>query len=55
MAPGVPLRGDADAIAVNWLMIEIRDACGELTYRNSFVTDLAVSVTTSPNSPLVAG
>ena len=38
----VPLRGDADAIAVNWLMIEIRDACGELTYRNSFVTDLAV-------------
>ena len=38
----VPLRGDADAIAVNWLIDEIRDARGELTYRNSFVTDLAV-------------
>jgi hypothetical protein len=33
----VPLRGDADAIAVNWPTIGIRDARGELTFRNSFV------------------
>ena len=32
----------ADAIAVNWLLIEIRDARGDLTYRNSFITDLPV-------------
>jgi hypothetical protein len=38
----VPLRDGADAMAVNWLMIEIRNADGELTYRNSFVTDLPV-------------
>lgn len=39
----VPLRGDAKTITVNWLTIEIRDANGEVTYRNSFVTDLPVS------------
>src|ERR1019366_10019052 len=39
----VPLRGDAKAITVNWLMIEIRNAEGEVTYRNSFITDLPVS------------
>ena len=39
---GVPLRSDAKAITVNWLMIEIRNASGEVTYRNSFVTDLDV-------------
>src|SRR4051812_35848910 len=38
----VPLRGDADALIVNWLMIEIVNAAGEVTYRNSFVTDLDV-------------
>ena len=37
----VPLRDGADALSVNWLEIEIRDAAGKLTYRNSFVTDLA--------------
>jgi hypothetical protein len=31
----VPLRGDAKTITVNWLMIEIRDADGALTCRNS--------------------
>jgi hypothetical protein len=36
----VPLRGDADAMTVNWLMIEIRDASGKVTYSNSFITDL---------------
>jgi hypothetical protein len=36
----VPLRDGADAMAVNWLMIEIRNPAGEMTYRNSFVTDL---------------
>jgi hypothetical protein len=36
----VPLRADADAMTVNWLMIEIRNAAGAVTYRNSFITDL---------------
>lgn len=40
---GVPLRGDQKAITVNWLMIEILNATGEVTYRNSFITDLAVN------------
>jgi hypothetical protein len=39
----VPLRGDTRTITVNWLMIEIRDANGTLTYRNSFITDLPVN------------
>ena len=38
----VPLREGADAMTVNWLMIEIRNAAGEVTYRNSFITDLPV-------------
>ena len=40
---GVPLRGDAKAITVNWLLIEVRDAAGKATYTNSFITDLPVS------------
>src|SRR5476651_1451007 len=40
---GVPLRGDANAMTVNWLMIEISDGDGNVTYRNSFITDLDVS------------
>src|SRR6516164_1647755 len=36
----VPLRDGADAMTVNWLMIEIRNAAGEVTYHNSFITDL---------------
>ena len=43
---GVPLRGDAKAITVNWLMIEIHDASGKSTYTNSFITDLAVTAET---------
>jgi len=39
---GVPLRDSKDALAVNWLEVEITDATGKLTYRNSFITDLAV-------------
>ena len=39
---GVPLRDGADALVVNWLEIEIVDATGKVTYRNSFVTDLPV-------------
>lgn len=39
---GVPLRGDAAAIDVNWLSIEIRTDKGDVTYRNSFITDLPV-------------
>lgn len=39
----VPLRDSKDALAINWLEIEIRDATGKLTYRNSFITDLPVA------------
>ncbi len=38
----VPVRGGADTMTVNWLMIEIRNAAGDVTYRNSFITDLPV-------------
>jgi hypothetical protein len=39
---GVPLRGDEKAMTVNWLMIEISDDAGTVTYRNSFITELEV-------------
>jgi len=39
----VPLRGDAKAINVNWLMIEIVNHDGTVTYRNSFITNLPVT------------
>jgi hypothetical protein len=39
----VPLRDGKDALIVNWLEIEIVDATGKVTYRNSFVTDLSVN------------
>jgi len=39
----VPLRDGDDAMTVNWLEIAIADAAGEITYRNSFVTDLPVN------------
>lgn len=38
----VPIRDGKDALLVNWLEIEIVDAAGKVTYRNSFVTDLPV-------------
>src|SRR5271157_550998 len=38
----VPLRAGDDALKVNWFEIEIRNAQGETTYRNSFITDLPV-------------
>jgi hypothetical protein len=38
----VPLRDGTDAMTVNWLMTEIRNSAGEVTYRNSFVTDLPI-------------
>ncbi len=38
----VPLRDGADALKVNWFEIEIVNAAGKTTYRNSFVTDLPV-------------
>jgi hypothetical protein len=38
----VPLRDGKDALMVNWFSIEIINANGETTYRNSFVTDLPV-------------
>ena len=39
----VPLRASADAVKVNWFSVETFDAKGKRTYRNSFVTDLAVT------------
>lgn len=39
----VPLRDGKDALIVNWLEIEIVAPDGKVTYRNSFVTDLAVN------------
>ena len=39
----VPLRDGDDALKVNWLEIEIRDVDGNVTYRNSFITDLPVN------------
>ena len=38
----VPLRDGKDALLVNWLAIEITNAAGKTTYRNSFVTNLPV-------------
>ena len=40
---GVPLRDGKDALTVNWFEIEIRNAAGDVTYRNSFITDLPVN------------
>ena len=42
----VPLRNDEKALPVNWLSIEVRNPKGEVTYRNSFITDLAVDQNT---------
>jgi hypothetical protein len=39
----VPLRDGRDALMVNWLEIEICNAAGQVTYRNSFITDLPVN------------
>ncbi len=38
----VPIRDGKDALRVNWLNIEIVNKAGKVTYRNSFVTDIAV-------------
>lgn len=50
MAPGhtqvLPLRASKDALAVNWLSVEITNVKGKRTYHNSFVTDLAVTADT---------
>ena len=43
---GMPLRGTADAIQVNWFSFEIRNASGKPTYDNSFVTDRPVTADT---------
>ena len=39
----VPLRDTKDALKVNWFEIEIRNPAGEVTYRNSYITDLRVN------------
>ena len=39
----VPLRDSKDALKVNWFEIEIRNAAGDVTYRNSYITDLPVN------------
>lgn len=38
----VPLRDGKDAVCVNWFEMEIINAKGQTTYRNSFVTNLPV-------------
>ena len=38
----LPIRDGKDPLTVNWLDIEIINTAGNVTYRNSFVTDLAV-------------
>ena len=40
---GLPLRDGDDALRVNWFEIEIARPNGAVTYRNAFVTDLAVN------------
>jgi hypothetical protein len=42
----VPLRDGKDALSVNWFEIEIINAAGEVTYHNSFVTDLPIDAST---------
>jgi hypothetical protein len=42
----VPLRDGKDALSVNWFEIEIINAAGEITYHNSFVTDLPIDAST---------
>jgi hypothetical protein len=39
----IPIRDGDDALKVNWLELVIRDAKGEVAYRNSFITDLPVN------------
>ena len=39
----VPIRDGTDAALVNWLEIEIVNAAGKVTYRNSWVTSLPLS------------
>jgi hypothetical protein len=38
----VPIRDGEGALMVNWLELTIRNAKGEITYRNSFVNDLPI-------------
>jgi hypothetical protein len=40
---GVPLRDGKDALSADWFEIEIADAAGKITYRNSFITNLDVT------------
>ncbi len=40
---GVPIRDGKDALSVNWLELEIVNAAGKVTYRNSWVTSLPVT------------
>ena len=46
-----PIRDGKDPLTVNGLDIEIINTAGNLTCRNSFVTDLAVVGATSPSLP----
>jgi Transposase DDE domain len=40
---GIPLRDGEHALKVNWFEIEILNPRGEVTYRNSFITNLAIT------------
>jgi hypothetical protein len=41
----VPLHGGDNAIRVNWLQYQLKNAKGKITYTNSWVTDIAITET----------
>ena len=42
-ANGVPLTDSDDALKVNWCQLTVTDSAGAVRYRNSFITDWAIS------------
>jgi hypothetical protein len=49
-ANGVPLTAEEDALKVNWCELTVTNKKGEVLYRNSFITDFAI---TPDNVPLI--
>ena len=42
-ASGVPLSGDGDALAVNWIELAVTDLAGKETFRNAWITDIGIT------------
>ena len=42
-ASGVPLSGDGDAPAVNWIELAVTDLAGKETFRNAWITDIGIT------------